>query len=251
MRLAELQRDFRSWLVTASDDAAFRLGADHAAAGLTVYQNNYRAQLVGCLEEAFPRVRQWIGEEAFLAAAIAHIDDHPPHAWTLDAYAVDFGQTLATTFPNNPDVHELAWIEQALSEAFVAPDAEPLTPEALANVDWDAARLRLAPSLVSHVATTNAEGIWSALWEETDPPESEMLEAPAGLIVWRKGYTSRLRQVDALERDALRQLQDDGSFAAFCELLVGRLGDTEGVARAGALLAQWLGSELIVGIEEA
>ena len=93
MTLAELQRDFRTWLVSASDDAAARLGTD-IMAGLSVYQNNYRAQLVGCLEESFPQVRAWLGDDAFLPAAMTHIDSHPPHAWTLDAYPGDFNETL-------------------------------------------------------------------------------------------------------------------------------------------------------------
>ena len=206
MMLAELQRDFRSWLVTAADDAAIRLGAG-AMAGLSIYQNNYRAQLVGCLEAAYPQVRTWIGEEAFRNAAITHIDNHPPHAWTLDAYACDFGETLAAQFPDNPDLHELAWIENALSEAFVAPDAEPLPFAALAAIDWDSARPLLAPSFLSLAATTNAERIWSALSDGTAAPEGEMLADPGGLIVWRRGFTSCLKQVDALEHEALLHLQ--------------------------------------------
>lgn len=249
MMLAELQRDFQSWLVGASGEAASRLGG--ASAGLSVYQNNYRSQLMGCLEVSFPHLRTWIGEDAFRSAAITHIDRHPPHAWTLDAYAAGFHATLAARFPDNPDVHELAWIEQSLADAFVAPDAAPLPLASLAAVDWDTARLRLAPSFTSLAVSTNAETIWAALWQGTPAPEAEMLDAPAGLIVWRRGFTARLRQVDALERDALLHLQEHGSFAVLCELLVGRLGDAGGVAKAGALLADWLSNELIVGIDAA
>ncbi|CDG85942.1 HvfC/BufC N-terminal domain-containing protein [Janthinobacterium agaricidamnosum] len=255
MTLAQLQRDFQSFLVSASADAAQRLSVNSgscpdcgASPGLAVYQNNYRAQLVGCLEASFPQVRGWIGADAFLAAAIEHIDTHPPHSWTLDAYAVDFHRTLNAHFPDNPDVHELAWIEQALAEAFVAPDAAPLALDALAAVDWDSVRLRLAPSLASHAATTNAEQIWSALWQQEAVPESAMLEQPGGLLVWRRGYQSCLKQVDLLEYQALLQLRQDGSFAALCDWLVERLGDEAGIARAGALLAGWLAGELITGI---
>lgn len=244
MMLADLQRDFQSWLVTASGDAAARLGGT-AGAGLAVYQNNYRAQLVGCLEASFPRLRGWMGEQAFLAAAIAHIDRHPPHAWTLDAYADDFPATLARQFPDNPDLQELAWIEQALSAAFVAADARALARDALGEIDWDTARVLLAPSFASRVATTNAHAIWCALGDGEPVPDGEMLAGAAGLIVWRRDLTCCLRQVDAIELEALRHLQADGSFAALCELLVGRLGEAEGVARAGALLASWIGSELI------
>lgn len=250
MTLAQMQRDFQSWLVDASEDAADRLSC-HDAAGLAVYQNNYRAQLVSCLEHAFPQLRQWLGQDEFRQTAIAHIDGHPPHAWTLDAYAESFGETLGRRFPDNPDVHELAWIEQALGEAFVARDAEPLALDALATLDWDHAHLRFTPSLRVHTMTTNVEAIWSALCEERTPPESEMLAEAGGLVVWRRQFTSRLREVDALEYAALVQLQDDASFMGLCESLVARLGEEEGVAKAGALLANWLGSELIVGVEEA
>ncbi|GGC65049.1 HvfC/BufC N-terminal domain-containing protein [Undibacterium terreum] len=246
--MAQLQANFQAWLVTGSEEAANSIGS-RATAGLSVYQNNYRAQLVGCLGASYPQVRQWIGDEAFLSAAITHIDSHPPHAWTLDAYATGFDKTLAEMFPDNPDVDELAWIEYALAEAFIAADAAPLALDALGEVDWDNARLHITPSFMSIAATTNAERIWMALSQGKEAVESEMLVEPAGLIVWRRGYTSYLKQVDALEHEALLHLKENGSFAALCELLVERLGDTEGINTAGALLSGWLSNELISDIE--
>ncbi|GAB2884397.1 hypothetical protein GCM10027093_19220 [Paraburkholderia jirisanensis] len=250
MTLASMQRDFRAWLAGSSTAAAARL-ATVAPAGLAVYQNNYRAQLVGCLEESFPQLRTWLGEDAFREAAITHIDTHAPHAFTLDAYPSGFGATLAALYPHNPDLHELAWIEQALGEAFVAADAVPLTPDALVTIDWDSARLQLTPSLRHRVATTNAQQLWSALRAGTTAPEATMLAEPGELIVWRRAFTCYVAQVDALERIALLQLQRDGSFAALCTLLVERLGEADGIARAGALLAGWLGNELISGVDQA
>jgi hypothetical protein len=241
MNLAEMQRDFRSWLVTASDDAASRLTGS-TPAGLSVYQNNYRAQLIGCLEVSYPHVRTWIGEEAFLAAAIAHIASHPPHAWTLDAYGDDFDETLALLYPENPDVRELARIELALALAFVAPDGEAMTLDALAQIDWDSAQLQLVPSVALEPVTTNAPDIWSALEHNDAAPESEMLAGPTGVIVWRRDFTVFLDAVDALEYTALQQLQKDGSFAALCAMLVEQLGEEEGIARAGNLLARWIGN---------
>lgn len=248
MTLAAWQQDFRSWLTDASEEAARRVGGD-ASRGLSVYQNNYRGHLIECLEHSFPQVRTLLGEDAFLHAAVTHINHHPPHAWTLDAYAYGFGDTLGVLFPHNPDVHELAWIENALAEAFVAPDAQPLPLDALASVDWDAARLRFTPSLRHRPATTNADGIWSALFANTEAPESEMLDEPGGLIVWRLQFVSCLKRVDAAEYEALLHLQENQSFATLCDRLVERLGDADGVAKAGALLAGWLGSELIVDVE--
>jgi hypothetical protein len=151
-------------------------------------------------------------------------------------------------FPRNPDVHELAWIESALNEAFVAADALPLTPQALVGLDWDTAVLQLSPSLRCHGLTTNAEAVWSALWQDVPAPEAVMLAQPGGLLVWRRQFTSRLRQVDTQELQALQHVQADGSFAGLCEWLVQRLGEEAGVIQAGEYLAGWLGSELIVGV---
>ena len=75
-----------------------------------------------------------------------------------------------------------------------------------------------------------------------------MLAEAGGLLVWRRQFTSRLRQVDAVELQALVHLQGNGSFVGLCEFLVERLGVEEGVAKAGELLAGWIGSELIVGV---
>jgi len=76
-----------------------------------------------------------------------------------------------------------------------------------------------------------------------------MLAEPAGLIVWRRGFTSCLKKVDALEYEALVHLQSDGSFVALCDMLVDRLGEADAIAKAGALLAGWLGNELIAGVD--
>jgi len=242
MRLAELQREFRAWLVEASPEAAARVaGLDHP--GLAVYQNNYRAQLVGCLEVSYPKTRDRIGSEAFLNAAITHIDERPPHAWTLDAYAEGFDGTLEAMFPEHPDVSELAWIEHALATAFVAADATPLAAADLAALDWDHARLVLSPALRMREVTTNSERVWH------DGGDAVPLAVPAGLVVWRQDYTSCLREVSLLELEALAELQCDGSFAALCDLLAERLGEEAGVAQAGAWLAEWIGSALIVGAE--
>ena len=142
MTLIELQRDMRAWLTREDAAAATRFG-DDAAPGLRIYQNNYRAQLAACLEESFEHTRDWIGAEAFHQAIVTHVDRVPPSSWTLDAYSRDFPATLALLYPADREVIELAWLDMALGEAFVAADAATLTAEDLAGVDWDHAVLRL------------------------------------------------------------------------------------------------------------
>jgi len=246
MNLAQWQEGFRDWLTAGSD--AF---GERAWQGLAVYQNNYRTQLVTCLEVSYPQLLRRIGEGNFREAAIAHIDAHPPRGWTLDTYGADFTDTLLAMFPANPDLHELAWIEWALSEAFVAADSPPLAREALWSVDWDVAKLRLTPSLRHRAATTNADDVWSSLQEDAaSVPDGEMLAAPGGLVVWRRGFHSRLRKLDADDYAALCVAYADGRFEHLCEALVSRVGEEAGVARAGALLADWIDAGIVVGVDD-
>lgn len=247
MSLLALQRDFRAWLAEESEEAAERLGPS-ARPGLSVYQNNYRAQLVSCLSEAFERVRLWIGEEPFLSIAAAHIDLTPPHAWTLDAYAVGFPDTLERLYPDDPEIAELGWLDLALSEAFVGPDAAALDPATLADLDWDNAVFRLVPTLTARPFATNAAAIWSALSAEEMPPAAQRLSEPATMIVWRKGLVSCFRTAEAGEGRALELAGSGASFGALCAALVEDLGEEAGIAAAGALLGRWIGDGLIAEI---
>lgn len=248
MNLATWQNDFRQWLLSGDADDA-RVFGERATLGLDIYQNNYRTQLIRCLGVSYPAITRWLGDDAFREAAIAHIETHPPRGWTLDTYGKDFEDTLSALYPHNPDLHELAWIEWALSEAFVATDAPALSRDTLWQVDWEGASLGLTPSLRLRTATTNADTIWQALQDDTaTPPDGQMLDAPGGLILWRRDYTSRLLRVDAVEYAALRSVQDDPRFETLCEHLVTRLGEDAGIARAGTLLANWLDAALITSI---
>jgi hypothetical protein len=237
MSLQATQQAMRVWLTESGPDSA----RDEAlTAGYRVYRNNYRTQLVRCLETSYPMLLDWLSPDEFLQASIQHIDHHPPHAWTLDAYGADFQATLRERYPHNPDLHELAWIEWSMSEAFVATDA-PLSPTSmLGELDWNIARLRLAPSLRIHAATTNATELWHAWQAGASHPESEMLAVEGGMMVWRQGFSCRLRQTDAIEHAALQLLHDDDRFAVLCDALVEHLGEDAGVRRAGEWLVDWL-----------
>jgi hypothetical protein len=246
MNLKALQHDFRAWLVDGGEDDAARFDR-RARPGLLVYQNNYRSQLVACLSEAFERLHAWLGDEAFLAAAIAHIDAETPTHWTLDAYPSAFPTTMARLYPDDPEVAELAWMDWALARAFTAADAAPLTSAAIAQVDWDRAGIVFTPSLVMAEIATNAAAIWSALAADEMPPPVRQLPETASLLIWRDGFTPRFRTIDPVERGAVERMLAGGSFTDLCAALVEDMGETGGVAQAGALLGQWVGDGLIVG----
>jgi hypothetical protein len=247
MSLLAMQREFRGWLC-ADDETIAQRSRRNAMAGLRAYQNNYRAQLVGCLEESFGQTRAWIGGEAFHAAIVTHIDRVPPSSWTLDAYGRDFPATLAALYPDHPEVGELAWIDWALGEAFVGPDSPAIDATAAAHVDWDDAILHFTPTLDYRTSTTNAPALWAALAAGQMPPPAMTLPEAGAVIAWRDHFTARFRAIDREELEALLLARSGMSFADMCGALVSRLGENAGISRAGACLGRWLGDGLICRI---
>ncbi|SFI59167.1 DNA-binding domain-containing protein [Caulobacter sp. UNC279MFTsu5.1] len=245
MSLLSIQRGLRDHILANKADRPEAVAAN-GEAGLAVYRHAYRAQLVACLRDTFEQTWSWLGDDGFDAAAISHIAAHPPRGWTLDAYGEDFPQTLAGLYPDDPEVAELAWLDWSLRRAFDGPDADPITPEALAQVDWESAVLTLSPTLTIGAVATNSAAIWGALTEGQTPPAVERLPAPAAIRVWRQGLSPRYRTIDAFERLALLRVLDGCAFAQLCEQL-GDPDDTERtVERVGGLLGAWLQDGLVL-----
>ena len=244
MSLLALQRDMRDWLDQGSENIAARFPVS-ARAGLGIYQNNYRAQLAACLEESFPVTLAWLGGKAFHEAVVAHVEAEPPSSWTLDRYPCGFPGTLRRLYSDDQEVAELAALELALAEAFVAADA-PLLAVDMTKVDWDRAVFSFAPSLSCQPMSTNAPAIWTAIVAEDSPPPATMLPAPGALIVWRSGEVCRFRTIEASEAEALRFLRGPGaSFGSFCAGL-----DEQQAGEVGDWLGQWIGDGLIAEISD-
>lgn len=247
MTLLALQQDFRSWLTTEPADLPSQLH-EQMRPGLAVYLNNYRSQLLACLSASFPVVRAWIGDAAFDGAAAHHIDSVPPHEWTLDAYGLDFPETLETLYPTDPAVTELARLERELAAAFVGRDVGALDPSTLADIDWDSAVIDLAPTFTTFPIATNVGAIWSAIAAGETPPAATLLTERAELAIWRHNFAPGFRAVTADEAAVLAQVRNGDTFGSICAELVARRGEGQGAAIAGAFLSQWLSEGLIVRI---
>lgn len=245
MSLLALQRDFRDWLVTGEDSAAATLGG---GPGPLVYQNNYRTALVSSLAETFQRLVLWLGEDAFEMAAARYIDARPPSNWTLDAYGEDFTDFVATLWPDDPEIAEIALIDWTVGQVFVGPDAEALRPEALAVADWETAVIRAVSSLLVLPVRTNADAIWQALATGETPPPAAVAERGAALLVWRQGLEPVLRRAEAHERDVLAWSAAGEGFAAICARLADALGEEAAVTTAGTLLGRWLAEGMVASV---
>ncbi|MBN9143702.1 MULTISPECIES: HvfC/BufC N-terminal domain-containing protein [unclassified Novosphingobium] len=245
MRLSALQSAFLDWLADGDEDEAQSLPLRRAA-GLAVYQNNYRASLMACLVETYPQTMAWMGEADFRAAAAHHIDRTPPHSWTLDDYADGLPASLSAQFPNDREIGELARIELALSQAFVAADAMAMKPAQMAGLDWDAAWLKVIPALAILPLDTNAAEIWMALAEGQVPPVAQEQQKASAVLVWRQEEMCRLRRIDGDEAAMLTLLIcGPVLLGQICEQAVARWGEEKGILAIGQWLARWIGDGLI------
>ena len=247
MSLLAVQTALQAWLLSGEETLPSPFGGS-CAPGFRVYRNNYRSQLLNCLEQSFPRTREWLGSESFLFACTSHVDAVAPVSWTIDAYAFGLLSTLANLYPNDPEVTELAWLEWALGEAFVSRDQEQLSFEDVEGVDWDNAVLDLANSVTVRPAQTNAGQIWAALTAGDLPPPAERLAPGCGYLAWRQGFQAHFRTLDPLEHAAILSICERATFAEVCEALLEAKGEEEAIALGGQWLGRWIADGLVARV---
>lgn len=127
-------------------------GGGRADRRYDVYRNNVTTSLVEALAGIFPAVRRLVGEDFFAGMAVAFARAHPPRSKLLFEYGGDFPDFVAAFEPARdlPYLADVARIERAWLDAYHAADAEPLPPQALAEVppeDLPAAIFRPHPAL--------------------------------------------------------------------------------------------------------
>jgi hypothetical protein len=249
MSLAEIQRGFTAY-VRSEEQHALATIAPKSLRGLPVYHYAYRASLIDALRDVFERTHGWLGDQNFDDAARAHIAANPPSSWTMSDYGLGFDETLDRLYPENPEVAELAWLDWSLRIAFNGPDAGPLDMAGLGDVDWDAAQLHLAPTLVMRAVETNCAALWGALSEDNpEPPVAEVLSYPAMVTVWRHDLMPRFHTVSDEEYRALTMAYDGVAFGAICTALTGEDEDGANVAeRVGAMLGRWISEGVLVAV---
>lgn len=101
-----------------------------------VYRNNVFIGLIETLQARYPVVARLVGEEFFAATARLYASAHPPKSPALFEYGGGFADFLRTfeparSLPYLPDIAALEWLRH---EAYHAPDAAPMNPQALVQI---------------------------------------------------------------------------------------------------------------------
>lgn len=254
--LARRQQEFLSALLDEQAPLPAGWQVRHAR-GLAIYRNNYRGGLIDTLRDTYPRTEVLAGEAAFARAAAHHCITHPPSSWTLDQVGAGFSATCAELFRDDPDVAELAALEWAMQEAFVARDAVPLDASAFAAATahwdedgWDGLKLVFVASM--HLLRTSRDlpRMWHKLGNGESDCEADCLTEPHSVIVWRESERPVFVLRPPWEGEALAAFREGAGFGRVCGALAAKFGEERAVTEAGAMLARWIGDGLVERVDQ-
>jgi hypothetical protein len=229
--------------VTGAEPAA---PSDHVHGRLFVYRDAYVGRFVEVLADDFPRLARLLGDDAFRSLVRDYVGRWPstnPSLRHLGAHLPSFVAAFAAEDPRGaawPWLADLAALEWARVEAFDAPDASPLSIEALAAFPperFPELRLALAPGA----------RLLEARYPVHDEADGPLSPRATTLVVWRRGHAPLHRPLDAIEARALHRLARGRPLADVCEVFEGGADDARAAPeRAFAVIAQWVVDEMLV-----
>jgi hypothetical protein len=254
MRLAELQAMFQAGVLAGAEDGARILESvkNSALADRTtlfgVYVNAYRARLVEYLAADFPALRALIGEDAFGALADSYIGARPSRVRNARWYTTRLPDFLRESplWRDDARAIDLACFERALTDAFDAPDAEPLAIDALGAFppeQWPRLSFRFHPSLAllelekGTIATHEA-----AVEKRETPPRGE---GRGYVAVWRADLDPAHCELEPDEYLALSLAMEGCAFGDICRMAAFRDAEEACAERLAQMLTGWFQEGLV------
>jgi hypothetical protein len=208
-----------------------------ALARAEIYSRMYRFRLADALLADFPRLARLLGDEGFFEMACAYARDFPSEC-------SDIGQFGRQPREDSADVARLDW---ARTLALTAPDAEPVTQEALGSLAAEAvplARFRFVPSLRTLTLAHDVLPTWLKLETEEEPLPVD--RRPVRVAVWRKGFDVLHASMTPSETEALARARGGASLAEVCEAFA-EAEDPQ--AEAFRTLGAWFGDGWVAAVD--
>ncbi|WP_409268185.1 DUF692 family multinuclear iron-containing protein [Massilia sp. BHUDP2] len=251
--LATLQQRFGAALFDRSHEAALRpFLSEGGVERLALYRGNLSAGWERALGEAYPVLRQLVGEEFFAGLARAYGKAAPSQAPDLANFGARFADFLAgfaptAPYPYLPDVARLEW---AVHRAYLAPDVAPLGLAALTAMSpqaLDGARFTLHPS----VSLLRSQWAIAALWQAHQPggpPLPAHADAPCTVLVLRRGWRVEVVEESAAGVAALVRLAAGASLGAALDAALAAVAAGEEAPDIGAMLQGWFSLGVVAAI---
>ncbi|RJG00504.1 DNA-binding domain-containing protein [Noviherbaspirillum sedimenti] len=193
--LSELQSAVCRSLLRRTEAAAGELVVADGLDGsqrLDIYRNTMTMALVRALRLSYPAIHCLVGADFFEGAARMFIDRSPPRSAWLDEYGADFPEFLAR-FPQAASIGylaDVARLERLINGVLHAPDAKPLQPARLAQLnEAELGRLRLAahPAIRLCRSEYPVDSIWRAVLERDESAMAaiDLADGPVWLLICR------------------------------------------------------------------
>ena len=252
--LKQLQEDFQNSLLTGDRAILSQIPdtrKEKKDARLGIYQYAYRARLMEFLENDYPQLWGYLGDEQFEALCMAYIEATPSHQPNARWY----GDKLPAFIKNNApwkeltQVCELALLEHELNNVFDEQDVPLLDMRQLASIapdQWPSLVFTPVKATRRLDVTSNVTDIWNALACENEPPEVEMTDEPQHYLIYRdQNGPSSFRAMSYEEAMMWDKMAAGVPFGVLCELIATYGGEDEAAMRAAGFLQEWLSLGLV------
>jgi hypothetical protein len=252
-KLARQQARFAEALhtpATASD--LFKQSAN----GISAYANNVLFNRADALADAYPVVRQLVGDDFFGGMARAFARGHVSTSGDLHRYGAEFADFIAA-FPPAADLHYLAdaaRLDWLCHRAYFAENAPSLSLERLAAIPAEqhgALHLQLAPAVGLLASTWPVASLWCAHRPQGDADWGEFPSPDQGgefALCWRNRRNRvRVRRLAGAAHAFLLACHDGLPLSEAFE----RALDIDMEFDIGVSLQDWFADQVIVDFQES
>jgi hypothetical protein len=256
VKLEDLQTQLFEWMVGTAPiqdtSALIKSGALPADERVAVYAEMYWLRMRDVLREEFPHVRSVLGDDAFDVLTAKYLKRHPSTHFSLNW----LGQYLPgflreTPVENAPFLADLAELEWARAQSFIAPDSAVagtsdlavITPETAASV-----RFSLTPSVRVIRCAFDVRELFQALSDHAPIEPVIPVRHQQAMVVFRKGFSVFHDVVSESEASALEVAKNGASLPELCEAFVAESED-DAAARAFQAIGSWVNEGLVASIE--
>ncbi|MES2316056.1 MAG: DUF692 family multinuclear iron-containing protein [Pseudomonadota bacterium] len=181
----------------------------------SLYRGNLSATWDKVLSNAFPVIRQLLGEEFFSALSRAFGRTHPSTSPDLNEFGAAFSHFLAgfehvAEYPWLPDMARLEW---ALHRSYYGPDRAALAADALAALSpeqFELARFTLHPAASLFQSSWAVVPQWLA-HQAGEPALPAVMDSPSFAVIARPRWKTELASLSGAQFAALAALANGAS----------------------------------------
>jgi|CXWL01.1.fsa_nt_gi hypothetical protein len=223
-------------------------GALSADQRLEIYSEMYFLRMRDSLHEDTPHVAKLVDPHEFEHLVVGYMKDAPSTHYSLARFGHLWPKFLKERARHLPraDLGDLAVLEWARAESFVAPDSPELdvkAPSQMGPEKFVAARLDFTPSVKLLKLEYDVLPLWAAM--ERNEAAPGVVWRPVQVMVWRKGLEVFHIEVAKEEFRAAQAAASGGTVELMCEAFAKK---DEAAQVAFAAISSWFEEGMVAAL---